>query len=115
MSRSIVLSNGELCVALDEHALIRDIYYPHVGLEDHVRGHYLHRVGIWTDGRMAWFGDDPAWQIKIGSETDSLASVISAWHPELRVEIALKDIIDNERPILIRRVTVTNKGDQNRV
>jgi len=53
MSRSFVLSNGELCVALDHHGLVRDLYYPHVGLEDHVRGHYIHRIGVWVDGQMS--------------------------------------------------------------
>ena len=38
MARSIVLSNGELCVALDKFAEVRVIFYPHVGLEDLVRG-----------------------------------------------------------------------------
>lgn len=111
----MILSNGELCVALDEHALIRDIYYPYVGLEDHVRGHYVHRIGIWVDGTMSWFDEDPRWEIKIGSETDALASVVTAWHPMLRVEISLKDIVYHEKPVLIRRASIVNTGDVNRV
>lgn len=115
MSRSIVLSNQELCVALDENGLVRDIYYPHVGLEDHVRGHYIHRIGVWVDGRMAWFGRDPNWNIQVGCETDALASTITATHCELNVELVFKDIVFSEKPIFIRRVTVTNGGDVNRV
>lgn len=111
----MVLSNGELCIAFDHNALIRDIYYPHVGLEDHVRGHYIHRIGIWVDGVISYFGDDERWEIRVSSETDSLAGVTSAWHPDLHVEIQLKDIVHHEKPILIRRASVTNKGDQNRV
>ncbi|HEY4526626.1 MAG TPA: hypothetical protein VJK53_02155, partial [Candidatus Paceibacterota bacterium] len=65
MSRSIVLSNGELAVALDAHGLVRDVYYPHVGYEDHVRGHYIHRIGVWVDGRMSWLGEDSAWEITV--------------------------------------------------
>lgn len=115
MSRAIVLSNGELAVTLDENALVRDIFYPHVGLEDHVRGHYIHRVGVWVDNQMSWFDEDPRWEIRVGCETDALASAITARHPDHRVELVLKDIVYNEKPILVRRVTVTNKGDQNRV
>lgn len=111
----MVLSNGELCVAFDHNALIRDIYYPHVGLEDHVRGHYIHRLGIWTDGRMSWFDEDSRWEICVKSEVDSLAGVTTAWHPDLRVELSIKDIVYHERSILIRRVSILNKGDQNRV
>jgi oligosaccharide amylase len=114
MSRSIVLSNGELCVALDHLAEVRDIYYPHVGLEDHVRGHYIHRVGIWTDGRMSWFDEDGGWEISISCEEEALASLIVARHAGLGVELTFKDIVHNERPVFFRRVTVRNTSDRSR-
>ena len=114
MSRSLVLSNGELAIALDERGEVRDIYYPHVGLEDHVRGHYLHRVGVWVEGRMSWFSDDGAWDIHMSTETDALASVITARHAELQVELVFKDIIYNEKPVFVRRISMKNLADRNR-
>lgn len=114
MSRSIVLSNGELAVALDHHGLVRDMYYPHVGLEDHVRGHYIHRIGVWVDGEMSWFLDDAAWEIQVGCEEKALASVITARHPRLQVELSFKDIVYNEKPVFVRRVTITNHSDRTR-
>ena len=113
MSRSIVLSNGELCVALDGRAEVRDIYYPHVGLEDHVRGHYVHRIGIWVDGRISWFEDD-AWEISISCEEEALASQILAKHPGLEVELTFKDIVYNERPVFFRKVIVKNNANRPR-
>ncbi|HWP61791.1 MAG TPA: hypothetical protein VN495_04270 [Candidatus Paceibacterota bacterium] len=83
MSRSIVLSNGELCVCIDAHGLVRDIYYPHVGLEDHVRGHYIHRVGVWVEGNLSWLGEDAGWEIVVGCEEDALASNITAKNAQL--------------------------------
>ncbi|HVM73469.1 MAG TPA: glycoside hydrolase family 15 protein [Candidatus Paceibacterota bacterium] len=114
MSRSIALSNGELCVALDNHGLVRDLYYPHVGYEDHVRGHYIHRIGVWIDGTMSWLSDDTQWQISIACEEEALASSIVARHPRLKVELAFKDVIYNEKPVFIRRVTITNDSDRTR-
>lgn len=114
MARSIVLSNGSLCVALDEHGQVRDIYYPHVGLEDHVRGHYIHRIGVWVEGQLSWLSDDPAWKITVGAETDALASAIVAVHADLKVELVIKDIVYNEQPVFLRRVSVVNKADRNR-
>ncbi|MDP3645979.1 MAG: glycoside hydrolase family 15 protein [bacterium] len=114
MSRSIVLSNGELCVALDHRAEVRDIYYPHVGLEDHVRGHYIHRVGVWVEGSIAWLSEDTAWEISILCEEESLASRVVARHPRLQVELTFKDIVYNERPVFFRRVTVKNTSDRKR-
>ena len=114
MSRSIVLSNGELAAALDNNGLVRDLYYPHVGYEDHVRGHYIHRVGVWVGGRMSWLGEDSAWKITVGCEEDALASSIVAKHADLQVELTFKDIVYNERPVFVRRVTVANKADHAR-
>lgn len=110
MARSIVLSNGELCIALDKNALVRDVYFPHVGLEDHVRGGYLHRVGVWIDGSISWLSDEGAWQIRIACEPDALASVITAVNPRLAVELTFNDLVYNEQPIFFRRVKVTNLG-----
>lgn len=113
--RSIVLSNGELCVALDERAQVRDIYYPHVGFEDHVRGHYVHRVGVWVDGTLSWLGEDSAWDITVSSEVDALASAVSARHAVLGVELTMTDIVYNERAVFIRRIGIKNTSDKNRV
>ncbi len=110
MARSIVLSNGELCVALDRFAEVRDIYYPHVGQEDHVRGHYVHHIGVWVDGEMSWFSEDPAWQITVGCEIDALVSAVRAVNSRLQIELQFSDIVYNERPVFIRRVKVSNLG-----
>ncbi len=114
MARSIVLSNGELCVALDKFGEVRDIYYPHVGLEDHVRGHYIHKIGVWVDGQIAWFSEDHGWEIAISSEEESLASKVTAKHKRLQLELTFKDIIFNERAIFLRRIAITNACDRTR-
>ena len=114
MSRSIVLSNGELCVALDAFAEVRDIYYPHVGLEDHVRGHYVHHVGVWVAGQISWLSEDPAWQISIQCEEDALVSIVQATHAGLQIELHFSDVVYNERPVFIRRVKVSNLGQTER-
>lgn len=113
MSRSIILSNGELAVALDARGQVRDIYYPHVGLEDHVRGHYIHRVGIWVEGSLSWLAD-PEWQVTVGCEEESLASNITAHHARLQVELHFTDIVYNEKAIFLRRIQIKNLSDQSR-
>lgn len=114
MSRSIVLSNGELCVALDRFGQLRDLYFPHVGYEDHVRGRYFHRIGVWIDGAISWLSEDPSWEITVFCEEDALASVVSARNGRLSVELSMRDVIYNERSIFFREVTVTNRHDHPR-
>ncbi|RJQ33952.1 glycoside hydrolase family 15 protein [Candidatus Parcubacteria bacterium] len=113
MSRSIILSNGELAVALDSSGLVRDLYYPYVGYEDHVRGHYIHRVGVWVDGRISWLGDS-GWEITVACEEEALASKIHAKHAGLEVELSFTDIVYNEKPVFIRKVIATNNADRPR-
>ncbi|MBV9159206.1 MAG: glycoside hydrolase family 15 protein, partial [Candidatus Kaiserbacteria bacterium] len=112
--RSIVLSNGQLCVALDEHALVRDIYYPYVGLEDHVRGHYIHRIGVWVNGKISWFSE-PGWRITVACEDSALASRVVAVNDELGVEIVSTDLIYNEEPVFVRRLSIKNISGESRV
>ncbi|MDB5188185.1 MAG: glycoside hydrolase 15-related protein [Candidatus Kaiserbacteria bacterium] len=111
MSRSMILSNGELAVALDSVGQVRDIYYPHVGQEDHVRGHYLHRVGVWVEGVMSWISD-PDWSVVVTCENNALASSIIARNNNLQIELLFTDIIYNEQPVFVRRVRVTNGADR---
>ena len=106
MSRSIILSNGELAVAMDNRAQVRDIYYPHVGLEDHVRGHYIHRIGVWVDGQLTWVSDEE-WQITVGCEAESLASRITARHPRMQLELLFTDIVYNEKAIFLRKIQIS--------
>jgi GH15 family glucan-1,4-alpha-glucosidase len=113
MSRSMILSNGELAVTMDARGQVRDIYYPHVGQENHVRGHYLHRVGVWVDGAISWIsGSD--WSVVVSCENDALASNIIARNDTLQIELLFTDVIYNEQPVLVRRIRITNGADRSR-
>lgn len=113
MARSLVLSNGQLCVTLDDAGRVRDVYFPHVGLEDHVRSPYLHRVGVWADGSLAWLGD-AGWELAVESEEHALASRIRAKHARLEIELRFTDLVYNEKNIFVRSIHVTNLSDRSR-
>ena len=60
MPRSLILGNGTLLATFDSHLQMRDLYYPHVGMEDHTTYQHVHRVGVFVEGRgFAWW-DDPS-------------------------------------------------------
>ena len=113
MSRALVLSNGSLSVAIDTHGMVRDLYYPHVGHENHTRGHYLHRVGVWADGRLSWLSSGE-WQIDVRLEDNALISAITAKHQGLGVELRFTDLVCDEKTIFLRRVRITNVLDYSR-
>jgi len=106
MPRDLPLSNGSLHVSFDELHQIRDLYFPHVGMENHAAGH-LFRIGVWVDGRFSWFGD-PGWKIHNQYLDDSLVTNVVAVHEELQLTIQMRDTVDFHLHVFVREAIVEN-------
>ena len=106
MARSIVLGNGHLTVLMDNECVVRDIYYPHVGLENHVGG-AKHRIGLWWDDNFSWL-DGKDWEIKIAYEGRSMVGLVEYVHKQQKIRVVVKSIVYNEVPIFVRSVTFYN-------
>lgn len=105
--RSISLANGQMLVMMDSRAQVKDFYYPYVGLENHMGGHFVHRIGVHVDNKTRWF-DDPSWDISINCQGDTLASNITAINTELKIQLTFQDVVYNEKTIFLRKIVVTN-------
>lgn len=114
MPRSLVLGNGKTLVGLDRYAQVRDFYFPFVGLENHVRGHYVHKIGVFVDGRISWFAEDGGWQIEVMSSDRALVGSIEAVHDGIGVKMHFEDIVYNEDTIFFRKISVTNTAREAR-
>ena len=55
MPKDLPISNGNLLLNFDSNYRIRDIYFPHIGQENHSQGHPS-RFGVWADGHFSWMG-----------------------------------------------------------
>lgn len=111
MARPITIGNGNLLVGLDERGLVRDFYFPHVGHSNHVSGasgSYVHRVGVFVDGRLSWLSD-PVWTISIAYTKTSGASDIWAHNTTIGISLHFTDVVHNEKNIFLRKVTVKNE------
>jgi glucoamylase len=106
MPRDLPLSNGTLLVAFDLEYRIRDIYFPHVGMENHANGRPF-RVGVWVDGRFSWLGAE--WRPTLQYADPTMASEVTAASEELGVAIGFTDAVDFYENVLVRRVRVTNR------
>lgn len=106
MARALVIGNGHLTVCFDADGVLRDLYFPYVGLENHVNG-YRHRIGLWWDGNFSWL-DSKDWEVSVGLAERSMHGHISYQHrhSELRVEISC--VVYNEVPVFLRHLTVFN-------
>ena len=112
MPRDIPVGNGQLLVMFDHRYQIRDLYFPHVGQENHGGAHGC-RFGVHCDvpaiGRpqLAWT-TDPAWQINQRYLRDTLTTSVSLEHPALKVSLYCNDCIDFHRNIFVRKIKVQN-------
>jgi len=117
MPRDIPVGNGQFLVAFDRDYQIRDVYYPHVGQEDHTGG-ASSRFGVYVDaggggGRLAWTSD-PGWDKQLRYIRESLTTSVSLAHAELGLVLYCNDVVDFHRPVLVRRVRIRNTADRPR-
>ncbi|MEW6594120.1 MAG: glycoside hydrolase family 15 protein [Thermodesulfobacteriota bacterium] len=111
MPRDIPVGNGHLLVCFDAHYAIRDLYFPHVGQENHVSGDFC-RFGVWVDGVFRWIGAD--WRIDLLYEPDTMVTQVNLLHPELGVLLTCRDAVDFHENIYLRQVTVENLRPEDR-
>lgn len=122
MPRDIPVGNGRMLVCFDQRYQLRDLYYPHVGQENHVGG-AVWRFGVYGDlvehgprdrrrRRLAWTSD--GWDVQQGYQPDTLATDVRLNHPEMAVRLHCRDAVDFHRDLLVRRIEVHNDHDEER-
>ena len=112
MPRDLPLGNGKMLVAFDQSYQIRDLYWPHVGQENHALGHPF-RTGVWVEGQFRWF-DDGKWQRSLSYLPDTLVSEVRLEHPDLRVLIQSADMVDFHEDLFVRRMEISNLESRDR-
>lgn len=106
MPRDLPLGNGSLLVTFDCHYQLRDLYWPHVGLENHTKGQ-VNRFGVWVDGQFRWI-DDAGWSRRLRYADETMVSDVELTHRDLPVKIVCRDAVDFHENLYVRRLDVTN-------
>ncbi len=104
MPRDLPLGNQKLLVSFDGNYVMRDIYYPYIGRENHCVGHEF-RVGIWVNGRFSWT-DAPGWNRTLDYEKDTLVTNVTLRNEQLGVELHFRDAVDFVIDAFVRRIEV---------
>lgn len=112
MPRDLPLGNGSLLVAFDKNYQIRDLYWPHVGQENHAVGHPF-RLGFWADGKFRWLDDD-RWERDIRYAHENLVGEVKLKHPDLELEILATDVVDFHENLLVRKFEIKDLADHDR-
>jgi glucoamylase len=108
--RDLPVGNGSLLVNFDDKYQIRDIYFPHVGQENHTEG-FPCRFGVWVDGEFSWVADD-GWVRSLEYLPETLVTAVTLTNAELRVELVCNDTVASHENTFLRRVRVTNGREQ---
>ena len=112
MPRDIPVGNGRMLITFDHRYQIRDLYFPHVGQENHA-GNGPCRFGIYSDvphtgkSALSWTSE-PAWQIRQRYLRDTLTTSVSLENRELQLSVYCNDTVDFHRNILVRKIKVRN-------
>lgn len=112
MPRDIPVGNGSLLVTFDELYRIRDIYFPHVGKENHSEGHPF-RFGVWVEGSFSWISDN-GWLRDLRYKTETLVTDVRLTNEALNLEITSNDTVDVHANIFLRRLSVKNLAAERR-
>ena len=107
MPRDIPVGNGSLLVNYDQTYQLRDLYWPHVGQENHTDGHPF-RFGVWVDGQFRWL-DDAGWQRDLRYAPETLLSHVTLRHPPLGLRLICHDLVDFHEDLYLRQVIVHNE------
>ncbi len=106
MPRSLILGNGNLLATFDDHLLLRDLYYPYVGEEDHTTYLHKHRIGFLLEGHPFSWLDDGSWKIEPGYASDTLVGASRMINEKLGLMIESSDYVHGLKSVLMRNFTV---------
>lgn len=112
MPRDIPVGNGSLLVTFDADYAMRDFYYPRVGKENHALG-YPSRFCVWTHEGYAWMNARD-WKLALGYVKETLVTNVLAFNERLGLKLTCNDVVDFEKNIYMRKVTVQNLKNNER-
>ena len=110
--RDIPVGNGSLLVNFDDKYQIRDVYFPHVGQENHSEG-FPFRFGVWADGEFSWVYEDD-WRRSLKYLPETLVTDVHLVNENLGLKIVSNDTVASHENIFLRRVRVSNLRDYQR-
>jgi glucoamylase len=104
--RDIPVGNGRLLVNFDHLYQIRDIYFPHVGQENHTEG-FPFRFGVWVDGEFSWVFSD-GWKRSLRYLPETLVTDVTLENGSLGLSITCNDTVASHDNVFLRRIRVAD-------
>ncbi len=109
MPRDLSIGNGNILIAFDKDALLRELYFPHVGEENQTKGEPF-RFGVWIDRHFSWLPHD--WKIERDYLEDALVTQVTLTHTSLPLKMTFNDGVDFYENVYLKKITLENGSDQ---
>ncbi|HHW19176.1 MAG TPA: hypothetical protein GXX30_09820, partial [Firmicutes bacterium] len=102
--RTSVLGNGSLYIGFDRSCCLREMFWPVVGLANHIAEGKENRLILWYRGQVFDIGGEN-WM------TDAEYGEGMSFHWRFRhrtepLEIEIDDVVDPQKPLWVRRIRV---------
>lgn len=111
MPRDLPIGNGSLLLAFDSQYRLADLYFPHVGMENHAASRF--RFGVWADGALRWI-EHPQWRKTLGYLRDTLVTDVVCESEESALRLNCYDAVDPDANVFIRKIVVRNTRNEKR-
>jgi len=105
MPRDLVLGNGNLLINYDHDFNMRDLYFPHVGLYNHING-FRNGLAIWVDGVFRWV--DSSWERRLEYFKDTNVTRVRLVNHELGIRLRMHGCVHKYRNIFLNRIGIEN-------
>lgn len=109
MPRDLPIGNGNILIAFDRDAILREFYFPYVGQENHTKGERF-RFGIWIDGHFRWIPDGFKVERRYLDET----LVTDVLFKGMDLTIRVNALVDYEKNLYLKKITVENELEKER-
>ena len=111
MPRDLPIGNGSMLVAFDSDYRLADLYYPHVGMENHVASRF--RFGVWADQRLLWL-EEADWQRSLHYLRDTIVTDVSCESESAGLKLRFHDAVDPGSDVFLRKIVVRNTRAEER-
>ncbi len=108
MPRDLLIGNGSLVVAFDSKYRPADIYFPHVGQENHAGSPF--RFGVWADGAISWI-ENEGWQRALTYLRETNVTDVQCQNDALSLRLRCYDVVDADANVYVRKIVVRNLRD----
>jgi glucoamylase len=111
MPRDLPVGNGKLMLCFDREYCLRELFFPHVGQENHMHGKVC-RLGLWAEEKFSWVG--PEWRKELGYVPDTMVTEVRLHQPEMEFSLVCRDTVDFHEDVYLKEITVENLAPRGR-